>query len=328
MTTIKEIAEKTGFSLSTVSVVLSGNGEARHIPEHTQKVIFDAARSMGYSPNLSARRLRSSNIKKTILVYWANDYRATLVFRFLQGLYRYLEQKKSVYEVVIHPFTPGTLKKKASLAELSVYSAAVICTASTKDIAYLENIPVPTPIILYNRYSEKFSNVVVDNCGIGKGAAKWLWDRGKNSAVILAAEKNMPFISERVMSFVETFESFGGATKLFEAENNTLNAAFESASLINFSNHKQLGIFCTSDILALGVLKQMDEKKISRSNVDIICIGTLNKEITSFILHGSRVIEVPIEEMGYKCIELVDQTVEGKILSPVSVTVSVNFSIS
>jgi DNA-binding LacI/PurR family transcriptional regulator len=326
MVTIKEIAEKTGFSLSTVSVVLSGNGEARHIPEQTQKAIFGVARSMGYSPNLSARRLRSSNIKKTILVYWANDYRAALVFRFLQGLYRYLEQKKSDYEVVIHPFTPGTLKKKASLTELSAYSAAIICTASIKDIAYLENILVPTPIILYNRHSEKFSNVVVNNCGIGRGAAKWLWDRGKNSAVILMVEKNMSFISERVISFTETFESFGGTTVLFEAENNTLNAAFKAASLINFSNRRQVGIFCTSDVLALGVLKQLDEKKISRSNVDIICIGTLNKEITSFILQGSRVIEVPIEEMGYKCIELVDQTVEGKILSPVSVTV--NFSIN
>ena len=313
MTTIREIAEKTGYSLSSVSVVLSGKGDSRNISAKTQAKIINAARDMGYTPNVSARRLRSNHIKKMIVVYWATDYRAPLVFRFLQGIYRYMNAKKTAYEIIIHPFSPGKLMEIATPLELSTYSACIICTATEKDIAFLENIKVVTPIILYNRISEKYSSVIVDNQEIGAYAAKVLWERGKKNALIVCVEKSLHFIKERIDEFISSFQSLGGHVQRIDAVDNTISSAYKSVMKCDFSEFDHLGIFCTTDILSMGVLKRINELKINKESVYFVHIAMLDKEISSLILPNSTVIEIPIEKMGYKCLELIDMIIKGDI---------------
>ena len=44
--TIKDIAQKTGFSVTTISLVL--NDKANHIPRETKLIIAKAVKEMGY----------------------------------------------------------------------------------------------------------------------------------------------------------------------------------------------------------------------------------------------------------------------------------------
>ena len=44
MSTVKEIAKQTGYSISTVSIVLRGQGDARSISKKTQAKIIKAAK--------------------------------------------------------------------------------------------------------------------------------------------------------------------------------------------------------------------------------------------------------------------------------------------
>jgi DNA-binding LacI/PurR family transcriptional regulator len=76
MITIREISEYTGLSPSTVSIVLNGKSKSRNISPQTTQKVLDAAKALGYTPNISARRLRNHNTRKYIAVFWANDYRA------------------------------------------------------------------------------------------------------------------------------------------------------------------------------------------------------------------------------------------------------------
>ena len=46
--TIKDIAQKTGFSVTTISLVL--NDKANHIPRETKLIIAKAVKEMGYRP--------------------------------------------------------------------------------------------------------------------------------------------------------------------------------------------------------------------------------------------------------------------------------------
>nr|WP_330361551.1 LacI family DNA-binding transcriptional regulator [Enterocloster bolteae] len=48
-TTIKDIARYTGFSVTTISLVL--NGKAKKIPKQTKDVILEAADRLNYHPN-------------------------------------------------------------------------------------------------------------------------------------------------------------------------------------------------------------------------------------------------------------------------------------
>jgi DNA-binding LacI/PurR family transcriptional regulator len=323
MATIKEIAEKTGYSLSTVSIVLSGNGDERHISTQTQGKVLNAARDMGYTPNVSARRLRNSGgMKNMIVVYWASDYRAALVFRFLQGLHLYMKRKKVEYEIIIHPFNPGTLSRVVSPQALSAYSAGIVCTADDKDLAFLGGLKAATPIVLYNRHSEKYVSVVVDNNEIGKEAARLLWEKGKRRALAICAAGNLSFVNERVEAFISAFKDLGGEARTLNVLDNTIASAYGLAfDFQEAAKSGDLGVFCATDILAMGILKRLKELGIEGEAVHIVYITTLNREISSFALPGCSTLEIPIEKMGYTCLETIDRIFKGEVVKPCAVTV-------
>ena len=59
MVTIRDVAKESGFSSTTVSIVLNNAPLARYIPAPTKKKIERAAQKLGYRPNQFARSLRS-----------------------------------------------------------------------------------------------------------------------------------------------------------------------------------------------------------------------------------------------------------------------------
>ena len=63
--TLKNIADRVGVSVSTVSRSLNGQGRSSRISELTERAVRDAARELGFAPSLLARGLR---LKKTATV--------------------------------------------------------------------------------------------------------------------------------------------------------------------------------------------------------------------------------------------------------------------
>lgn len=74
MTTMKEVAERTGVSVSTVSLVLNDRDEGRVKPAIAEQVRATAKR-LGYRPNPLARSLRTS--KTRILGFISEEIAAT-----------------------------------------------------------------------------------------------------------------------------------------------------------------------------------------------------------------------------------------------------------
>jgi len=60
MITIRELAQASGYSPTTISLVLNSSPAGRQIPEKTRERIREFARKLGYHPNQFARSLRSS----------------------------------------------------------------------------------------------------------------------------------------------------------------------------------------------------------------------------------------------------------------------------
>jgi DNA-binding LacI/PurR family transcriptional regulator len=303
-----------------VSIVLSGRGDERHISALTQTKVLDAARSIGYVPNVSARRLRGGgDIKKLVVAYWASNFPAAPVFRFLQGLHRYIARKNAAYEIIIHPFKPGTLPELLSPSALSVYSAGIVCTADEKDIAFLETVKAVTPIVLYNQHSEKYNSFIVDNRDIGNTAAKILWDRGRRKALAVYAARNLFFVNEWIESFIAAFRKRGGEAEALNVSDNTIASAYNGVLALDVQGG--FGVFCTTDILAMGILKRLNELGIEGESVHIAYITTLDREIASFALPGCSMLEIPIEKMGYKCLDTIDRIFKGEIIKPSTVKV-------
>lgn len=82
--TIRDIAKATGLSTATVSMVLNNAG--RRIPPVTHRLVEDAARRLGYSPNLQARSLRSKRTHSVgVLVFDITDPYCGLIVRGIEN---------------------------------------------------------------------------------------------------------------------------------------------------------------------------------------------------------------------------------------------------
>src|SRR5438045_2386689 len=86
MVTIRDVAKESGFSSTTVSIVLNNAPLARYIPSATKKKIEKAANKLGYRPNLFARSLRSKRSHTVgVMVFDMTDPYCMLILRGIEN---------------------------------------------------------------------------------------------------------------------------------------------------------------------------------------------------------------------------------------------------
>ena len=78
MVTIKEIAQKCGVSIATVSNILNGKPNAS---EATKARVLKAVDELNYTPNSIAKNLK---LKKSMQLHWFNIY-VVMVFALKQN---------------------------------------------------------------------------------------------------------------------------------------------------------------------------------------------------------------------------------------------------
>src|SRR6202022_2314734 len=84
--TIRDVARGSGFSSTTVSIVLNDAPLARYIPATTKRRIEKAAKKLGYRPNLFARSLRSKRSNTGgVMVFDMTDPICTLILRGIES---------------------------------------------------------------------------------------------------------------------------------------------------------------------------------------------------------------------------------------------------
>lgn len=86
MVTIRDVAGKSGFSITTVSMVLSPGPAAERISPKTRTHIWKVARKLGYRPNLFARSLRSQRSHTIgVIVFDITDAYCTQILRGIEN---------------------------------------------------------------------------------------------------------------------------------------------------------------------------------------------------------------------------------------------------
>jgi LacI family transcriptional regulator len=86
MITIRDVAGQSGFSVTTVSMVLNDGPGGSRISQRTRTRVWDVARRLGYRPNLHARSLRSNRSQTLgVMVFDLTDPYCTQILRGIQN---------------------------------------------------------------------------------------------------------------------------------------------------------------------------------------------------------------------------------------------------
>jgi LacI family transcriptional regulator len=321
ISSIKEISQFLNVSQSTVSIVLNGKGEKYRISAKTIKRIQEAAHSMGYQPNISARRLRTSGEKVApiIALFWTVDARSQLIARYLKGIQAALGHFNGKYEILIQPYIGSELSQVKSLISGTRFNGAIIANATLEDEKFLEEAIVNVPIVLYMRDSSKYCHVHVDDYRTGKDMAKLFASRGHKDVGITIPSVSSRAIQLRVSGFIDGCMESGlnlkdeHTTYGEYSEQGGYSAIMQLGSL----QEKPTALFFLSDQMAIGGLHAFQQLGI-RIPDDIEVTGHDDEEVSKFSIPSLTTMHLPVEEMAFACMELIDDLISHKSSPPIS----------
>lgn len=303
MAGIKEVAKLANVSPSTVSIIVNGKAKERKISAETQQKVLAAMQALHYQPNLSARKLRGTERKKTIALYWSNDFRGIMLSRFMDGLYQAIHLQNWQYEIIIHPYQNGRLEQEMTW---SGCHGAIIANANDQDLAYLAaNQPI-IPVVLYNRQLPGYGSVYVEDKKIAQMAFEHLHQ--ESNIVLLSA----PYAFEGMRIRDQAFLQLNQYKPIFlqAQENNAVNG-YQLAQKIDWSSTD--AIYAASDMLALGILHYCFENQISiPEQVRLLAIGNGLTHTDEFLNPALSVIEIPMEKMAGQCLQLLSDQLAGQ----------------
>ena len=163
--TMRDVAKESGFSSTTISIVLNNAPLARYIPAGTKKCIEKAAKKLGYRPNLFARSLRSKRTHTVgVMVFDMTDPFCTLVLRGIEN---------SLYQASYLPILTDVHNERSRferylemLLDRRVEALIVLANWLFVDIdvlADLEKSSIPTVMIGRELKNDSVNSVIVDN---------------------------------------------------------------------------------------------------------------------------------------------------------------------
>ncbi|HUC28555.1 MAG TPA: LacI family DNA-binding transcriptional regulator [Candidatus Acidoferrum sp.] len=165
MVTIRDVAKESGFSSTTVSIVLNNAPLARYIPAVTKKRIERAAQKLGYRPNQFARSLRSKRSHTVgVMVNDMTDPYCTLILRGIEN---------TLYQASYLPILTDLHNERVRferylemLLDRRIEGLIVLANWLFLDINLLgdlEKNSIPTAMIGCELKTDSISSIIVDN---------------------------------------------------------------------------------------------------------------------------------------------------------------------
>jgi len=199
MVTIRDVAKESGFSSTTVSIVLNNAPLARYIPATTKKRIERAAKKLGYRPNLFARSLRSKRSHTVgVMVFDMTDPFCVPVLR---GIENALYQSNFLPILTDVQYERSRFERYLEMMlDRRVEGLIVVANWLFLDInllADLEKASVPTAIIGCELKTDAVSSVIVDNEVGAHLAVEHLYSLGHRKIAFIRGPKGLTDSSPR-----------------------------------------------------------------------------------------------------------------------------------
>lgn len=209
--TLVDVARESGFSPSTVSIVLNEAPLSHHIAATTKERIHKTAQRMGYRPDLFARSLRSRRSHTIgVMIFDLSDPFCTLILRGIQ---------RSLHSTSYQPILMDANNDRKQLAgyldllmDRRVEGLIVVANWLFEEggrLAQLRNSKLPTIVVGRDLSQDAIRSVIVDNEQGGYLAIQHLYQLGhREIAVIRGPAKLMD--SDRRWKGIQRFSAENG----------------------------------------------------------------------------------------------------------------------
>lgn len=311
MTTIKEIAEKSGFSASTVSRLLN-NDPTLSVTAETKKKILHTAKRLGYD-----RKIIQPLIEKIALLYWISD-KEELEDIYFKQMRLELENNAREHNVDLHLY-----KQEDGVKSLpdNISGFIAIGGFSAEEIQLLNQKTNYGVFIDSNPAPDLFDAVLPDTARMTKRAIDFFRQAGHEKIGFIGGTYHNPDTGQEDMDIREkTFRSYMQELELFEERFVFGEKHFSvqdgytitQKAVHTLKDELPTAFFIAADPIAVGSLQAFNELKIAVPNrVSIISINNIS--VTKYISPPLSTFHIDIPELCKTAIKLLlEQIVENR----------------
>lgn len=306
--TLKDIAQKTGYAINTVSKALR---DAPDLSAETKQVICRVADEMGYIANSSANSLRSGHSHTLALI--VADITNPLFAITAKEIETEAREAGCTLLVMNTDEDPeNEIKAVRSAIGRGVDGVMLFQTEQTRESTQLlERAGVPC--VLMHRASEdqQTDAVMIDEESGGYLAGKRLVERGCKKPVMLAAPNHISSSRLRQAGFMRAMEEAGMLNHCGVVHLENVLGSSESVVRTLFSSaQKPDGIFCFSDIIAFETACILQAMGFLPGR-DVALIGFDNIQSKLAIPFGLTTIAVHKTAMAQAVMRLLMRRISG-----------------
>ena len=305
--TIKDVSDRAGVAISTVSRVLNG---LDRVSDETRMKVEKAVDELGYVKNSLAASMKTGKSRMIVVVVpdIINEY-YTAVVRGVEEI----ASNEDYYTMVFSSKDSHMKEQELFSGELGRVIDGAIIIPAYDDLEYYRNIP--KPIVIIDRYvsGSDMHAVVIDNY---KGSYLL------TEELIQAGHKNIAFVSgalefnigkERVNGYRDALKRHGIEVR---PENEMINHWYQehgylSAKSLLERENAPTAILAANNLLCIGCMKAIREKNL-RIGRDISLVGFDDSAVAQLVEPDITVIKRATAEMGKigmtKLMELINKT--------------------
>lgn len=314
-TTIKDIASYTGFSVTTISLVL--NNKADKIPKSTKDTIFEAVDKLHYRPNQLAVGLVKKRTDTIGLII--SDVSNVFFSNLAKGVED--ECRKKGWNLILcntNDQHERDLSYIQVLADKGV-DGILFCMSQDSDkkkaresIRLLQKLKLP--FIMIDRFLEEASccSVTVDHKMGGYAAAKYLLELGHKRIGCVAGPLKLEDSRDRLIGYKKALEESGISYQKELVYEGSYSRETGTKAVDYLLDHGVTAIFTFNDMAAYGAYNRLRQKGIKVPE-EISLVGYDDIFFSEILDVPLTTVRQPIYDMGVEAVkQLVGEVESGE----------------
>jgi len=297
--TLKEIAQQLGISITTVSKALKNYPD---VSEKTKKAVLDMAKSLHFTPNSFAVNLRTKESKTIGLII------PEVVHHFFSNVIKGIiaEAEKNGYLVIILQSSESKeleMKQVDLLMNKRVDGILLSLSNESNDDDHLkEIIRRDIPFVMFDKISKLIncSKVIINDQKAAFDATEHLINKGCKRIAHIRGPVNPQNAIDRFLGYKKALEKHNipfDKTLVYTCKGSEFEEGYEFAKEIMADHTDVDGIFCVTDIVAIGVINYLNEINVAIPK-QIKVIGFSNWFMGQVVTPKLSTVDQPGYEMG------------------------------
>lgn len=298
-TTLTDIAEKTGYSIATISRVLNGKSEQYRISQAAYNAIMEEAKRSNYIGNVNAQSLRRNKTRSigVIMPSIANPFFAGISDTIIA------EVKRHGYTAILAVTMESPTEQESCLSTiLSRNVEGIIAAPCGNDPFLFENINNEmVPIVLVDRFfmDSNISYITSNNYKGAVDATNLLINNGHKYIACIQGDTSSCPNKKRVEGYIATMNgaSLENNIRVVGDSFSIQNGYLETKLLLGDPSYRPTAILALSYPIVLGVIKALHENNL-RIGEDISVISFDDNMSLDYMEPPITRVRQPIEELG------------------------------